>query len=212
MSKIEIPRNIDDEEVLVRLIKSPFHFDPKKEKPLKAAFTPSSKEEDRIKISNKTLSIPGVSLVRLNYTDADTCKKQGQKIVNPEAVNPAEAFVGVLLFKRPYIDEVCEEDVAKDQESKREIESDPVVVVRGTPMDDSNPRPKYVPEGIEVYTDTPGLPMHADLVYNFPKPEKGKPNNPINMLAKAILAKSILKLDSSQDPKKWGGEELIINK
>lgn len=208
MSRREIPRKIDAQEILVRLIKSPIHFDPKKNKLSSAAFTPSSKAEGTLVISGKTLSIPGVSLMRLAYTDANTCKEHAVNITNPDAVRP-ESFAGLLIFTSNQLEEVCSDEAASALESKKIIESDPVVVVHGTPMDDSNPNQYIAPE-VVVYTDTPGLPMHADLIYNFPRPEKGIPNNPINMLAKAILEKASHKYDPSLDPKVWEGDALEI--
>lgn len=209
MSRIEIPRKIDAQEILVRLIKSPIHFDLEKNEALPAAFTPSSKEEDSLIISDKTLSIPGVSLMRLAYTDANSCKQHAQAIINPNATR-TESFAGFLIFTIHHINEVCKDDSALKLQDIKIIPNDPVVVVHGTPMDDSKPRPKYVLEKIKVYTDTPGLPMHADLIFNFPRPQKGIPNNPINKLAKAILKKTVPKLDFSPDPNVWNGGELVI--
>lgn len=154
--------------------------------------------------------MPGVSLMRLSYTDANTCKQHAKQIVNPEAKRPV-TFAGLLLFRPTHVDEICEDDAAKGLEGEKIVDSVPVVLTYGTPMDDSKPSPKYIPEAVVVYTNTPGNPMHADLIYNFPRPEKGVPNNPVNKLAKKLLDKGVHKFDHSHNPDVWGGDDLTLD-
>ena len=177
---------------------------------MKEAFTPSTKEVEKVVYAGKEFSIPGVSLLRLSYTNASTCKQHAKQILNPNAPRP-EVFAGLMLFKSQHIEELCCDETAKALKVQKVVEEAPVMLAHGTPMDDTTPDPKYIPEGALVYTDTPGNPMHADLIYNFPRPEKGVPNNPINKLAKLLLDKGVHKFDNTGNPEVWGGDSLTLD-
>lgn len=67
---LELPQYIDDTERIVRSIFSPVNIHPKKGTVLANAFKPRANEDE-------------VSVNRLNYTNADFCKKISKKIEQP---------------------------------------------------------------------------------------------------------------------------------
>lgn len=196
MSWIEIPRLIDPKEILVRSIKNPYHFDHKKNLPLPDAFTPPAGETT-------------ISLLRLDYTNPDFCKEYSYSLINPNAVRP-ESFAGLLIFTTTHIATACDDPSARALEEYEIDSSKPLADAFGTPMNNERPY-KYIPQEVKVFSSDPGLPMHADMVYNLPAPERGVPNNPIKKLAKVLIRNVIHKIDTDPNTKKWSGERLEID-
>jgi hypothetical protein len=191
MERIEIQREIDPHEILVRSLKRPYHF--KKNVLTVASLTPPPGKRD-------------VSLLRLSYTNPDFCKQHSINILK-KGGQVEEFYAGLFLFSSKRLEEACAEatDVNPEEEGL------PKAKVVGSPMDDAKPFPNYIPSDITVYADDLGLPMHADLIYNLPPPERAKPSLPILILAQALLDKGVPKFEEDPNTKGWSGEPLELN-
>lgn len=82
-----IPNKYDDNEVIVRILYSPYHIDEEKGEIKSSAFHPPINKDDPSK-SNLDISI-----LRLNYTNLNFCKKHGKRFSNP-----AKTYQGFGIF------------------------------------------------------------------------------------------------------------------
>ncbi len=78
--------------------------------------------------------------------------------------------------------------------------------VKATPIDEHN---NYVDEGLTVYADSLGLPMHADLLYSVPVPQ-GVPATLHRVIADNLLKLAKYFHDLSPDSDQWEGDSLSV--
>lgn len=124
-----------------------------------------------------------VSLLRLLYTDLLFCKRHAKSI---EIKNTK--YWGLGAFQAKQINNL----------NRKSEEIGITAQLVCSPLDeDGNTLNKN-----EIYTDTPGLPMHSDLLYDYPV-EKGQPSNPHRQYARELLKVSQYKEDTLPDLDEW---------
>ncbi|MBO6828735.1 MAG: hypothetical protein JJ876_04155 [Muricauda sp.] len=140
-----IPQKIDDEEKIVRCIGHEIFFSKRLNRITSPAFLPP-------KGSNE------VSVLRLNYSNETKCKAHGKslKIGNYNYCGLSRTLAKHLILK--------ETEYMIDENTPAET------TLIASPLDEE----LQLREDIKDITDEdPGLPFHADLVYNW-TPEEGK--------------------------------------
>ncbi len=130
-----------------------------------------------------------VSLLRRNYTTDDFCKNHGMKL-QMTGYN----YCGLATFFCCQVNEINADSL---------ITIKPIL--KGSPIDQYE---KYI-ELPPVFTSTPGLPMHADLIYPYPA-VKGKVNTSYRLFAQQMIKKA----NFHEDPNpglngKWLGPKLL---
>ena len=131
-----------------------------------------------------------VSLLRRVYTSDDFCKQHAKKI----KIGDSYQYCGLATFYFFQIDEINPNPA---------IAINPYVA--GTPIDENGNYIKTPP----VFVTTPGLPMHADLVYPLPT-IKGSVNTENRQFAQNILKKALYHNDPFPDVNdKWLGNPLL---
>ncbi len=88
-----IPNQYNDEEIILRIIYSPYHIDLKKNQLKSSAFHPPPKRVD-------------ISVLRLNYTNSNFCKQHGQRF----AVPSKKYYQGFAAFKVADLNEIRNAD------------------------------------------------------------------------------------------------------
>jgi hypothetical protein len=181
-----VPRVIGEDETLVRAVLSPMHFDFKKKRLKPNSFYPSKKDGGG-----------GVSCYRLAYTNQNFCKAHAKSLMYGQ-------YIGLFVFPKNVLIELAQKIVAEFSEEA----FTPTVIA--TPLDESG---EYIPPDKDVYTDTPGLPMHAEVVFdNFSGWPDGEPypqairkfaNSLVNMLINSFY------IDPKPELLEWEGPELF---
>lgn len=164
-----IPEQIDDEEILIRGIGHHLYYSTKKSKLKVKAYTPPPDSSE-------------VSLYRLEYTTESGCKKQAKKL---DRIN-GFTYCGLAASKKKRIEDInCVFD-----ETKYTLDNGKTlkIVISFSPMNEFGNRYNH-----KVTTESPGLPFHADMVYENWVAKKGVP-------APTIL-KKIWKLLTETDSK-----------
>lgn len=132
-----------------------------------------------------------VSLLRLLYTDMNFCKKhaKGLKVGN-------SIYWGLGAFRAKHIEEVNKEDDVKINAQ-----------IICSPIDENN---SYIKDISTVTTSTSGLPMHADLSYSEPIPEKGNPATEHRIYAQKLLKISSCLQDHDPESSIWNGGDFLL--
>jgi len=132
-----------------------------------------------------------VSLLRLLYTNLHFCKQHAKsiKIENTK-------YWGLGAFQAKQIDNL--------NEKREEIGITAQLVC--SPLDDEG----NAIDKNEIYVDTPGLPIHSDLLYDYPV-EKGQPSNPHRQYARELLKVSQYKEDTLPDLDEWTEGDFIFS-
>lgn len=166
-----VSRTIENDEILVRLI---FEGDFKK----------NNVHQDNIIEKSVFVDTRNneVSLQRERYSDESNCKRIGK--LHPHR------FVGFVVFKKKSFDDKVIEHVKLRNDFKADVFA--------TPLDEHN---KVISDSIEVTTETPILPAHADLVYINPAafPTDDSPHTSVRLFSKNLLKESVLILDPDLD-------------
>lgn len=180
----EINRNIDDNEILIRIIFSPKHY-----------------SRSNKKFHYNEIFVPykgGVSLNRYKYSNENLSKKQGLAMENLNF-----RYKGVVLFKKKMIFSELENYLSSTNRKNLDIE------IRATPLDEKE---KIIPEGTKVFTTDKGNPSHADIIYSpehIPSSEPRKARAFSKYFAKALERENLLILDSNPEEKLWSEKEFI---
>jgi len=132
-----------------------------------------------------------VSVLRLNYTNLSFCKKH-TKALKIGANN----YWGLGAFKNIHISTI---NISNEVELK--------AILICSPIDESS---KYIEDISQVTTDTLGLPMHADLRYSEPVPQKGNPATKHRKYAQALLKLSTFQKDEEPDSENWNMGKLYF--
>ena len=131
-----------------------------------------------------------VSILRRLYAPDDSfCKNHCKSIAIGDST-----YCGMATFLSQHVDEV---NIGVPYEI--------AVSVKATPIDENE---NYVGDGLEVFLDSLGLPMHADLLYNVPTPPQGQPATLHRVLANKLVKLAVFYLDESPQSDYWDGEEL----
>jgi len=130
-----------------------------------------------------------VSLLRHSYTNDNFCKKRISKLKLGNNV-----YCGMATFHMFHINEI--KNIIPINE-RIDVE------VNGTPLDAND---KYI-DSPPVYTNMPGTPMHADLVYEFPI-VKGQPQTKHRKYASLLAKISNYFNDPTPESSVWLGEKL----
>jgi len=130
-----------------------------------------------------------VSTLRLKYTDLKSCKQHAKNLDIP-----SNQYYGLAALKKNHIEQMNSEQVG--------IEANIVY----SPIDSDN---NYMDKSIDVYTNTPGIPMHADIVYSQ-EMKKGEVNTPFRKYAKGLIKLVNFVKDTDPDSKEWTmGHDLL---
>jgi len=130
-----------------------------------------------------------VSVLRLNYTNLSFCKKHTKRLKIG-----ASNYWGLGAFKNIHIFKI-------NISSEVELRADVIC----SPIDEST---KYIENISQVTTDTLGLPMHADLRYSEPIPQKGNPATKHRKYAQELLKLSTFQKDEDPDSEDWNMGDL----
>jgi|APLak6261690433_1056193.scaffolds.fasta_scaffold10707_2 hypothetical protein len=124
----------------------------------------------------------GVSLQRERYCDETNCKKLGKQIPHN--------FVGFIVFKKSAFNSQVVEHINLRPNFEADIFS--------TPLDE---KMQVIPAEIEVTTETPIMPAHADLIYINPAIEAtdNSPHTFKRVFSKNLFKDSIVILDFNLD-------------
>lgn len=178
MKSLFIPRLIDNDEVLVRAILSPIHYDRKKARIKREAFLPPKDRCD-------------ISLVRLNHSSGNRCKKIAKSIrfgSNTYFGLAAALFKSIMSFTKSQTGEM----------NKTKIISSP-----------------WKPNWLSTYfQDIPiflhRTPEHADLLYPRPIIKGSEPDNEMRQMANEISRIFNFAEDSAPKKKEWKDADLAL--
>lgn len=133
-----------------------------------------------------------VSVLGRDYAPDDTfCKIHCQSIDIP-----GQTYVGIAV--------ILGQHIAASQEAN--IDGVPISV-QATPLDENNE--KIFEE--TIYITMPGLPMHADVLYEIPAPQKGETSAKHRITARFLCNIACFYLDEDSQSDIWTGAELIWN-
>jgi hypothetical protein len=130
-----------------------------------------------------------VSLLRHRYTDDHFCKNHSVSLKVGD-----NNYCGMATFHCCHISEIIQETSDSDKTH---------VVLNGTPIDENNNYINIPP----VFVDSPGLPMHADLIYDTPT-QRGVPNTKHRQFASKLAKLSNYFDDPSPATINWSGLQL----
>jgi hypothetical protein len=162
-----ISRNINDSEIFIRFV---FHGNFKNSN---KGYTISNIADQKIYFDSRG----GVSMQRERYCSESESKSFAKKI--------QLKYIGFVIFKKECFDEILKElkDVWNDFEA----------IIKSTPLDEGY---NVIDEGIEVYTDTPINPGHADLYYENPAIKEDENTHSFaRVFSKNLFKKSTLIVD-----------------
>lgn len=134
-----IPEKINQKELLIRGIVKPLFF--KKKLTYNSLLPPNRGNRN------------DVSVLRYEYTNLNFCKSHTKGLKLGEAT-----YCGLAALKPEDIYEI-------NSLYKKELEDSEILVscnVKSSPLDQNGNELRH-----PVYDETPGLPMHADLIYNI---------------------------------------------
>lgn len=133
-----------------------------------------------------------VSILRREYASTDSSCKLHCKAVRL----PNNSYCGMATFLSNHIDEI---------NSLSDIKTS--VEVKGSPINEEG---EYI-NSTPVYTDTPGLPLHADIIYDAPT-IRGEPNAEHRIYANKLAKKVRYFHDPTPSKENWSGEKLKYDK
>lgn len=175
-----IPKEIADDEILVHFI-----FDRNFKNKIIA-------EE---KLVSKDIFLPnkgGVSFQRNFYCTENKCKDFAKDVAI------GKVYIGFIVFRKSHFEKVKQDYI---QNHRSEFEAD----IFSTPLNENF---KYLPQDVEVYTDTPGNPAHADLIYENPAlKENESPNTAIRSFSRKLSKDCKLIIDSNSLSDSYDGIE-----
>lgn len=124
----------------------------------------------------------GVSLQRERYSDENLCRRIAKGNVN--------GYVGFIIFRKSVFDELVIQH--------RDDRDDFLAEVNSTPLDVNL---DVIPTNIDVFTDTPINPAHADLEYINPATviTDNSPHTFTRMFSKNLFKHSKLWIDPNPD-------------
>ncbi len=131
-----------------------------------------------------------VSVLRRDYTSDDSFCKNHCKTIKIGV----STYIGIAVFLARHIREIN-----NDEQTTIPMELKP------TPL---NPENELVSGYKEIFMDTPGLPMHADIIYERPL-HKGMPATEHRIVANMLLKKTTLYIDKFIESNTWDGLELV---
>lgn len=170
-----IPHSIAPAETLIRGILHPYFYSESKRRLKPEAFLPGPSKRD-------------VSVLRLAYTDAHSCKQHCMGL----RMGTDGHYVGMAAL----VANTIEQASALPQVSG-------VVTVEATPLDaDLQPIVAEV-----ISTEDAGLPMHADILYREPM-LKGVPNPAAQQAARYLLSRASYYADPQPTTEGWTGSAL----
>jgi hypothetical protein len=163
--------NIDPNEVVVRGISTEFHYSSRKGKLRENAFTPPPNSLQ-------------VSMNRLKYSDANTCKQHAKTISYPDS----SVYIGLITIR---VGAIININNANDRDYP---------YVLASPM---KSKTEYYNLDLEpVYTNSEGNPAHCDLCYVV-QPEAHAPQTIFRKIAKQFLDVVGVHLDSNPEHSLW---------
>ena len=151
-----------------------------------------NKKIDAAKISDGDifLDLRGVSLQRENYCNETKCKKLAKE-------NKFQKYIGFAIFRLKHFNKTLEEHKINRPDFEARLIS--------TPLDINS---KIISSEIEINTETPGLPAHADIEYLNPAiVDDETPKIALRKFSRNLFKKSVLIID----PKPKGEEPLFIS-
>ncbi|WP_236974826.1 hypothetical protein [Membranihabitans maritimus] len=173
-----VPRNISEEENLLRGIVHPMFYSNSKGTVKREAFLPPPERRD-------------VSLLRRKYAIDDSfCKRHCKSLKIG-----TNKYVGIAVFLASHITKINNDE-----------DSTIPIIVKATPLSTTG---ELIPKDEKVYITTPGLPMHADLLYKIALPTKGEPAIEHRVTATKISKKVNFHLDEGPSSDTWEGNELV---
>ncbi|TAK38496.1 MAG: hypothetical protein EPO28_11205 [Saprospiraceae bacterium] len=182
---IEVSPIITFQEVLARGIVHPLMYSKSAGQLKENAFKPPPGRND-------------VSVLRLLYAGAGFCKKHFKSLVVG-----FHAYCGMALIKAGDVEDIPSK--VADQSLGEEL---PKVRVAFTPLDDKGQLRTDAP----VFSADAGLPMHADIVFDFiPEPESPAPLW-VRKIAKALAHQPPAMFFEDPDPESgnWTGAMLVL--
>lgn len=176
-----VSRDVSREEVLVRGIVHPLFCSISKNKLKREAFQPPPDGGNE------------VSTLRLRYTNPHFCKQHTKQLKIGGHTYAGLAIVEVSVVRQ------VDEEMGKEGEH---------VAVVATPIDEHE---KVINDpAVIVRADSPGLPMHADILYSF-NPVAGQTlPSYVRKFAEAIRKKAKLIIDSKPNDAEWGEGDLVL--
>ncbi len=133
-----------------------------------------------------------VSLLRRDFTIDDSSCKHHCKSIKIGVSN----YVGIAVFIARHVKEIND-----DEQTNISIE------LIATPL---NPNKEMIPEQEEIFMDTSGLPMHADMIYERPL-QKGIPATEHRIVASMLLKKATFYIEKFIESSTWDGSDLVWN-
>lgn len=170
-----VSRIIEDAEICIRCIVSPLFVKDSKCKLKREAFLPPPDKKE-------------VSLLRLRYTNLNRCK---QHAINLSVRN--NKYWGLSSITKSDVNSTYQSKLTDDE--KKEIS----VTIEYAPISDKN---EYISDGIDVYSDDTGLPMHADLVYNT-KAKINEVQTQMRKFANELIKVAKVQKDEEQSQQEW---------
>lgn len=125
-----------------------------------------------------------VSTLRLFYTNLDFCKKHAKSLKIGDST-----YWGLGFFLNEHI-------ISVNKSSEVEIQAN----IISTPIDENN---QYIIDISNITSDIPGLPMHADLIYDEPAPPRGTVSTKHRKYAQELLKLSKHIKDAAPDSISW---------
>lgn len=131
-----------------------------------------------------------VSLLRRDFTKDDSfCKNHCKSI----KIGGSE-YVGIAVFLARHVQQIND-----SEQTTISIE------LIATPL---NPNKEMIPEQEEIFMNTSGLPMHADMIYERPL-KKGIPATEHQIVASMLLKKATFYIDKFIESSTWNGSDLV---
>lgn len=191
-----IPDNIDEDEVLGRIILHSYHYSVSRGKLRPEAFMPSPSEKNEI------------STLRYNYTNIDFCKQRGLIIAERRSTKNTCTFIGIAFIKCNKIKSApnSEKKDSKEANDHYIFSAEPIA----TPLDED----EKIRADRPIYTTDSGIPSHADVKYNVNIFEEHKP---MKQSFKQKVIKPLIALaeknfykDSDTVHPEWRGDEVTL--
>lgn len=157
----KINTNIETDEICVRCLTTPMHYDSKKNKLNIITFLPPK-------------NTSSVSLLRLKYTTNEFCESHGRNLNAGK-----NTYIGLAYITPQILNKALESFY-----SEYEI-NDIAAKIEGTPINENG---EYRTDLDNVFSDDLGLPMHADLIYSKAyNAEAGEVRTNIRIIAQNIV-------------------------
>lgn len=133
-----------------------------------------------------------VSVQRLRYSSESTCRRIG--MAQQRHSEPVKIWMGMAGFKASLI-------ITKTQEGE------PIQIV-ASPMNNGG---GYYSEETVVFADDPGLPAHADILYEYESIEGEPLPTIVKQYAQYVCEQSHFFADPDPTSTQWEGGLIVIN-